>query len=242
MPKLCTGCGLTTDDDGNLIASTSGGTYEDTYKDCGTANGGKVYCSSGDGKLYVAPEPMYREWVFVDEIKGDGGELTVFGFSQKDDLPKDVSYTGTAHAIKNPSCRPMQLYIEVGVQHGLFTVDSGGPDANDFARGDIQADSYYSIAGALTATDQQGGHFHYGFTARGTNNERQIFRADSTGAYFDLPHNANGTGAYVLPAGASITVTPKGKLTVIRYTTTGDGSVRLENFRVAIRVRGWAGA
>lgn len=247
MPRLCTGCGLTTDDEGNLIAAVSGGSYEATYPDCGVANGGKVYCSTADGKLYVDPTPMYREWRFVNEIPTTGdnsGELTNYGINQSMDFPTTKEFTASAGIIKNPSnCRPMQLFIEIGIQHALFTVDSGGPDANDTSLGDIQIESYYTLTGDINAAQQPGGHQHWGAEARGgTAGRRQLYRMDSSGAFLDLPTNANGTSPWILPPGGSVTLTSVAKLIVIRYQTSGDGSVRLENWRNTIRVRGWSGA
>lgn len=248
MARICTGCGLTTDDDGNLIAAVSGEfPYADT---CGEGGGANVYCNPDNGQLYVDPSPMYREWKFINEIKGiDGLEadnLFDYGVTEAA-VASDVvvkTFTATAGTITNPSdCLPMQLFIEIGIQHALFTVDSGGPAASDSAIGDLQIDSSYSLTGGITAYNQPGGHQHWGAEASGgTALRRQIYRMDSTGAFLDLPSNANGTSPYSLAAGASVTLTSVATLTVIRYATTGNGNVKLENWRNTIRVTGWAGA
>jgi hypothetical protein len=136
----------------------------------------------------------------------------------------------------------MYLFIEPGIQHGLFSVDSGGPNANDFARGDIQIESYANVSGAFTTT-VTGGHQHWGGVARGANaNQREIYRFDSSGAFLDQTGNANGLPSFTLAPGASINITQTMRLIVIRYTTSGDGHVSLENWRGVVKVRGWAGA
>lgn len=248
MAKVCTGCGLTTDDDDALIVAVSG---EFPYTDaCGASGGGKVYCSPNDGKLYVDPPPMFRQWRFVNEISGtdgtEGDDLSDYGIKQSEVAggPVTKTFTAPGGVITNPSkCQDMQLYIEIGIQHALFTVDSGGPASTDSAVGDIQIEAYYSLSGGITAFEQPGGHQHWGAEAQnGTQLLRVIYRFDSAGAFLDLSSNADGTSPYVLAPGASVTLTSIAKIIVIRYGTTGAGRVKLENWRNTIRVTGWAGA
>lgn len=248
MPKLCTGCGLTTDDDGSLIAAVSG-TFPYTAA-CGASGGGKVYCSAVDGKLYVDPPPMFRLWRFVNEIQGSGGEsddLTDYGVTEAAVSGGNVTktFTATAGTVTNPSsCVPMQLFVEIGIQHALFTIDSGGPSAADSAIGDVQIEAYYTLSGGITAFEQGGGHQHWGGTASnpGGSTNREILRFDSSGAFLDLPGSTDGTSPFVLAPEATVTITSVAKLIVLRYVTTGSGRVKLENWRNTIRVTGWAGA
>lgn len=235
MPKLCTSCGLTTDDDGNLIVNVDGAW---PYTCAEATNGGAVYCDSVTGVLHVDPPPYYREFQGRVQINVGSADPTDAVFGSPDvgsGQDPGIPPATASFVVTNPSsCRPMTLYINHGIEHFLFTV-TAPTGVGLQARGDVQPQSRIDISGDGGVLVDVGAHQHWGFEAE----NGEIFRADSMSNYIDV------ATSYVLPAGGSCTVKLSGSLYVLAKHQDGGanpGSIRITNWSNACKVRGWAGA
>lgn len=229
MPKLCTGCGMTTDDDGNLITHVDGAW---PYT-CAQSNGGPIYCDSVTGIMHVDPPTYYREFQGRVQINTGSASPTAAVFGSPDvgsGADPGIPPATASYDFTNPSaCRPMTVYLTHGIEHFLFTVKAGNTGT---ARGDVQPQSRIDVSGDAGVLVSVEAHQHWGFEGE----DGQIFRADAMCSYIDV------STALTLPAGGTMTVKISGSLYVIAETAGPSGGISISNWSNAFKLRGWAGA
>lgn len=213
MAKVCVGCGLTTDTDGNLIAAVSG-VASAFPNGCDVATGTLLYCDASDGKLYGAPEKFSKFDRVGKLFQQSNVPARITSLVSQDGVLKDISSEGLNTAtsadktplsftIKNPSkCLPFYVYLESGVSHANFTYhtkDDGTGDGGDF---NIELSSYVTITGNVDQTFAgHTGHQIWGFDTD-SNDEGIVF-------------DTMGARATVKPVtGTKFTITPGGTMNV----------------------------
>jgi hypothetical protein len=138
MPRqICTGCGLTTDANGNLIVNTGDAVWD--YP-CSDTLGGRIYCGS-DGILRADPQPL------ATIISLEKSDFAVDGTALDTNLTEYAALT--FDAVNPSSCLPAVVFYtaEVEVSVDLAT----GARYRVYINNNRYVD--YTNAGATSATN-----------------------------------------------------------------------------------------
>ncbi len=217
MARVCTGCGLTVDGSGNLIAKTSGSwPYAPTVDSAASA----TYCSPTSGELFGAPEKFHlSEFVLANQGSGAPTQLNVFGATVGG--PAVVITGDHMLTVTNPSpVLPMTLKLRAGILRAAIDVyGTGKTECLLFTK--VAATGSISFA----ATDLGGNGRYVTFTGAAGADK---FTADSQ-------WDVCAPQFYTLPAAGSATFTINGWMQLVFFN--GNSTISLGNF--LLDVEGW---
>lgn len=221
MAKVCTACGLKANSDGNLVVNA--GVLADWTAagfTCDMANGAGLYCDATDGVLRAAPEKFIRSGFAVASF--GTGELTSFAPVSPAPSHPFTTLPGTATVtIANPSpCRPMNVDLRFGVNHGDF--ENNKQPFVDLGTNESRVELIPILTTVGTTADvvnNQGGHVIWGGAA--------FESLDSQGA--------SSLRNFVIAAGATATFTIGATIRVDVY----NGDTQLVNYQTFVDVRAY---
>lgn len=204
MARVCVGCGLTTDANGNLIVDVSG-TAGDEFPvttDCTVAGGTHIYCDSATGVLYGEPEKFFRMRRFGKALTAANVNVDLTDLAPADNTKTNI-LTPISIVFENPSpCRPMNFLIESGISHVRLNVIEFGGEGDT----EVEFGTELTVTGDASIPTGDTGHQIWAGNVFDSS-QPNIPNLDLT---FDSMGARSYSNAIVIPAGGSITIKLQG--------------------------------
>lgn len=210
MARVCTGCGLTTDDQGRLIVNTGDATWDLT---CSYVNGIPIVCGP-DGVLRLSePQRLHTRQVFYSSAlsgqitSATFGSPVIGGATANFGLPLEITIDNS------DGCLPMRVAARHGIHHAALGKTGAGDTRTQYG-------TTMTISGSVvdvTDAHQQWGH-----------------DGSVTSIVFDAM-NSTRFDMYTVPAGGSALFSAQRYISVASY----NGNTTLTNHQAVIDIEAW---